>query len=162
MTYFLRLEEKTLQTPQGYFYVGLHSKRISGQISAKCEYIAIISVSDENHGISKWSVNLGIGTSADKTGIQMADITDEVKFNHTKAHFPERLEEGYNPYEDEAYVRRRLKVSANDANFDMEWASVYLRRLDKKTLYYGDPYMHRLTGQGYEKGNMTQEPIQLK
>jgi len=121
-------------------------------------------IEDENHEITKWTVNLGIGTSADerKTGFQTADITDEVKFNHIKAHYPERLKEDYDPYEDEAYVRRRLKVSENDAKFDMEWASVYLRRLDRKTLFYGDPYIHRLTGQGYEKGNKTQEPTQLK
>merc|ERR1711997_1054045 len=38
------------------------------------------------------------------------DITDEVVKCHTKEHHPERLKENYNPYDDEAYVRQRLKV----------------------------------------------------
>merc|ERR1711997_1174479 len=32
----------------------------------------------------------------------------------TKENYPERLKENYNPYDDEAYVRQRLKVKPND------------------------------------------------
>lgn len=77
-----------------------------------------------------------INISWDK-GIEVEDVTDKVKETQLRADAGQNLEEDkidpdYDPYKDEVYVRRRLRISHDDKDFDPEWGGIILKRRDKR------------------------------
>jgi len=118
-----------------YFQKYFGAKPEQRQEESKAVYYARVNT-DENKIMNKdykvSRVKVGWG------GIEKEDITDEVRSQAQKEFIDKaKADPDYDIYKDEVYLRKRLGLSPNDPNFDLEWAGVFLRRKDRRSLSEG-------------------------
>ena len=63
------------------------------------------------------------------SGVESKDVTKEIRKTKINA-FRDKSSAVASPYEDEAYVRRRLGVSDDNDKFDVKYGAAILRRRD--------------------------------